>query len=149
MTKDQYDEISEKCTNKTVEAAPNGGHRVWVWHPQWGGYRAHATADFGEVTGCADGEVGCFELAVYHDGEFPRDEPLFFRHCCSALQFATFGLDIYEAMLVYQSRDPSGLTNKPSPRMEAVLPSTVELWKLKERIDALLAAYSEESEGEG
>ena len=93
--------LSPKCSKKTVEKTDHG-FEAYTWHPQWGGYGAHAVAAF-EQTVWDDHGTGCFELAVYHDGDFPTDEPVFRRHCCEASQFIRFGLDVLEAQLSHQT----------------------------------------------
>jgi len=102
--KRQYraDVLSPKCTERVVEETEHD-YKLFVWHPQWGGYGSHAEVEFSKTTGGNDSSPGCFELAVYHNGDFPTDEPVFHRHCCSAEQFIRFGLDVLEAQLSHQT----------------------------------------------
>jgi hypothetical protein len=112
------------------------GFRLNLWHPQWGGYSSTALVEFDRITGCVDGEVGCFELHVCHDGESPTESPAFHRHCCNPLQFATFGLEVYEAMTKYQKRDD--VEKVPEGEARPILPSTDELKGLRDHINRLL-----------
>jgi len=65
------------------------------WYPQMGGYVAKAWAS---LSSSEQKETSCFEVCVYHDGEFPFDEstpgapgnPAYLHHC-SADQFIKFG----------------------------------------------------------
>lgn len=41
----------------------------------------------------------CFNVDVSHDGEFPTDDVRATFHCCDALQFVRFGLDVTKAQL--------------------------------------------------
>jgi hypothetical protein len=86
-----------KMLAKTVEPTERG-FRLYLTHPQWGGYSVPATSyDRDEASG-----PGCFELSCYHDGDFPADTVQFEWHCCSAEQFIRFGLDVLEAQLDHQ-----------------------------------------------
>lgn len=85
-----HDERTAACSANKVERTADG-YRLWTWHPQWGGYGGHACVDF------HGDDAGCFEFAIYHDGEFPSDKVEHEFHCCDALQFVRFGLDVYEA----------------------------------------------------
>lgn len=100
--------LSPKCTARTVEET-DSGYKLFVWHPQWGGYTSHAEVEFSKTTGDSDSGPGCFELAVYHNGDFPTDEPAFHRHCCSAEHFVRFGLNVLEAQLLHQQNDKGNL----------------------------------------
>lgn len=138
MKHSERDNRFEKCSKRVVESS-TAGKRLWTLHPQWGGYGAPAAIDFDTVSGANSGVPGCFELSVYHDGKFPRDEVCFTRHCCSALQFVRFGLDVYEAQMKHQSRDRAGLTNIPEKADRApVILDRDELLAIKERVDKLL-----------
>lgn len=70
-----------------------------AWYPQMGGYSAKCWIE------ASDGEDGCFDAWVYHDGTFPFDSKQVFDdewgqpqmrqpakiHHCSATQFIEFG----------------------------------------------------------
>jgi len=101
MSETEHEELSQKCSDNVIEKTDRG-HRLFLWHPQWGGYVGHAIVEFDEHTGDADGGPGCFELAVNHDGEFPTDFPRVQVHCCSAAQYMRFGLKILEAQVRHQ-----------------------------------------------
>jgi len=125
------DVLSPKCTARTVEETKHG-YKLFVWHPQWGGYSSHAEVDFEKTTGGNDASPGCFELAVYHAGDFPTDEPVFHRHCCSAEQFVRFGLDVLEAQLQHQTDDKGELV-----RLGGMGVAQLEVFR--DRISKLLA----------
>lgn len=95
-----HNERSAACTAKQLTPDPDGiWHHLWVWHPQWGGYVGHCKVDFAPTD-----SNSCFEMAVFHDGEFPCDHADHKVHCCDAIQFVTFGLDVYEAQLGFPGR---------------------------------------------
>ena len=125
MGDDEAAKRSEKCTARAVEACTEG-HRVWAWFPQLGGYCGHSHADFDSVTNCGGGGPGCFELTVYHDGRFPQDEPTMSFHCCDALQFVEFGLDVFEAQVRLQKRE-GGEPVKLPEKIVTVFKRIVEL----------------------
>lgn len=93
----------------------NHGFRLHASHPQWGGYGAHAFVDFAAQSNNdgADADPGCFDLTIWHDGEFPiseeraedpdpsQSEP-FEVHHCDAGQTVSFGIDVLEAMIAHQ-----------------------------------------------
>ena len=64
----------------------------WIWAPQVGGYSSPAL-----VHSFQHGE-GCFDVDVYHDGEFPQDDCQASFHCCSAEQFVKFGQAVAEKL---------------------------------------------------
>jgi len=104
----------KRLPNGTVEQTERG-FRLHAWHPQWGGYSSQAFVDFDETSGDSSGEPGCFELTVWHDGEFPiseerandprtepsEAEPFTFHHC-GAMQHVYFGLDVLDAQVAHQ-----------------------------------------------
>lgn len=118
---------SAKCTNKAVEETDRG-FRLYCYHPQWGGYSSHAEVEFDRKT---DTGPGCFELSVYHDGDFPSDGIEFQRHCCAADQFIRFGLNVLEAQLSHQV----DAKNQPV-RLDAAHRSVLE--EARDRIGQLL-----------
>ena len=71
-----------------------------IWYPQMGGYVGKAIALFDKgwcdlPSGARIG--GCFDVLVWHDGEFPFDEgePRHIHHC-DPEQFIDFGKKIEE-----------------------------------------------------
>lgn len=78
---------SEECDNHT-EIAPG---QFAIWYPQMGGYGGHAVV---EVWPTESNE--CFNVWLWHDGEFPFSEgqagvsPAHLHHCAAA-QFVLFG----------------------------------------------------------
>jgi hypothetical protein len=74
-----------------------GGRTAWAaWYPQMGGYTAPCWV---EVWPDDDRKGFCFDVYVWHDGEFPfggendeenKDDPVCLHHC-SAQQFVDFG----------------------------------------------------------
>jgi hypothetical protein len=78
------------------------GFKLYLIHPQWGGYGVPATVEFDRCSGDLGGGPGCFELACYHDGEFPTTSVEQEYHCCSAEQFILFGLEVLEAQMQHQ-----------------------------------------------
>lgn len=76
--------FEEIATNAVVEGC------MAAFYPQMGGYCGKCwvrSSDNGD-----NGEPPCFEVAVYHDGEFPFEggNPIILHHC-SAEQFSRFG----------------------------------------------------------
>lgn len=83
---------SDECTANTLLYERDGTRGYACWYPQMGGYVSHAVV---EVWGRGPNE--CFEVWVWHDGEFPfSDEtdpprsPAHLHHCM-AEQFVRFG----------------------------------------------------------
>lgn len=67
-----------------------------IWYPQMGGYVGRAIATFSKGVGAE----GCFDVLVWHDGEFPFDgeggnQPRRLHHC-AADQFIDFGEKVAE-----------------------------------------------------
>lgn len=126
------DARSDACTAREVQELPGGrGWRLSCWHPQWGGYGGHAEVEFSRHSGDHDGGPGCYELAVYHDGDFPSSEVEFTRHCCSADQQIRFGLDVLEAQMDHQL----DMDDKPVQFSDHC---RITLEGLRDRIEALL-----------
>ncbi len=67
--------------------------RFATWHPQWGGYVGQAIVE-------VHGPGGCFEVFVWHDGEFPYDDkpPLQF-HYCNPIQLIRLALKVIEKQI--------------------------------------------------
>ena len=99
-------ERSDACKRKLV-TKDGGWTRAWMWHPQWGGYTSHSRVSFGGTTypqsPDGTGPPGCFDVDVYHDGEFPSDEVEFDLHYCDPMQLVRYGLDIYELMVEHDA----------------------------------------------
>lgn len=126
----QQAQIGAKCSACIVEETEKG-FKLFTMHPQWGGYGGWAEIAFDKTSGDSDCGPGCFELAVYHDGDFPSDEIKFQRHCCDATQFLRFGLDVLEAQMKNQldsNEAPVGLDDR----------SQEVLRLYRDRIDKLL-----------
>ena len=74
---------SEECTANTVVDG-----RMAIWYPQMGGYTGKAWVENAQSI-----PNGCFDVYLYHDGEFPfhgDEEPVELHHCM-AEQFIRFG----------------------------------------------------------
>jgi hypothetical protein len=135
------DELARKATRATFDTdvwpkmlanqvePTDTGFKLYLIHPQWGGYGVPATVEFDRCSGDDKGGPGCFELACYHDGEFPTTSVEQEYHCCSAEQFIRFGLDVLEAQMQHQ-QDAQGNPIK--------LDSREQLEGFVERIQKLL-----------
>ena len=82
---------SEECSANAVFERVECGAWHALFSPQFGGYCGPAAVYIGD----GSNEESCFELVVWHDGEFPLGdgnpgEPIAV-HCCSAEQFVRFG----------------------------------------------------------
>lgn len=67
-----------------------------IWYPQMGGYVGRSIA----LLRKGEGEAGCFDVLVWHDGEFPFDgeggeQPRRLHHCATE-QFIRFGEKVDE-----------------------------------------------------
>ncbi len=75
--------------NHNIMSTWNGERTMAIWYPQMGGYNGKAVV----VGPC---EEGCFNVYVWHDGEFPFSQgdegrgPAFLHHC-DPKQFEMFG----------------------------------------------------------
>jgi hypothetical protein len=85
---------AEECRKCAAFETNEIGTWYAMYSPQFGGYVGR-TAVF--IYHNVDNTVWhhnvdntCFEVAVWHDGEFGADYPAHF-HCCSADQFIQFG----------------------------------------------------------
>jgi len=129
-TQQASSDLFERCSERQVEPLERG-FRLHCMHPQWGGYGGCAEVEFSQYSGDSDNGPGCFELAVYHDGDFCSDEIEFRRHCCSADQFIRFGLDVLEAQMQHQL----GLDENP---VRLSMGDQTQLEEYQERIQRLL-----------
>jgi hypothetical protein len=75
---------SEECDSGAVFETDETGAWHALWLPQFGGYTSRAAVYIW------NNSESCFEVAVWHDGEFPTDE-LRVLHCCDPSQFIEFG----------------------------------------------------------
>lgn len=73
-----------------------------IWYPQMGGYVGKAVV----LLGKAHLDGGCFEVLVWHDGEFPFSggEPRHLHHC-DPQQFIDFGNKIAELSKLKHTND--------------------------------------------
>lgn len=92
-----------QCNENALIPAPEGSPEGLVfragWYPQMGGYAARCVvvAPLGVDD---DGDTGCFEVYVWHDGEWPfhnGEQPRHLHHC-DAQQFIEFGQWVDAAM---------------------------------------------------
>ena len=116
---------SDQCSAH-APCKPEGPHQYTYadWHPQWGGYVGKCLVSF-SVNSEGGDEPGCFDVEVWHDGEFPHDDDsrTVTRHYCAATQLIEFGLTVLEQQVVHQT---------------GIRASEKELKELRRRIDALL-----------
>lgn len=87
----------EEFTNHAVVYESEHEIGYAIWYPQMGGYVGKAVAVLARQQP-EDGDGGCFEVYVWHDGEFPFNErdgknPAGLHHC-GAAQFIAFGESI-------------------------------------------------------
>ena len=89
----------DECNANAVVYGTDDAIGYALWHPQVGGYCGRAVAIMSKrwwrhPDGAACG--ACFDLAVWHDGDFPRDsvEPVATLHFCGADQFVRFGQEV-------------------------------------------------------
>lgn len=87
----------EECSAQARVADFNDEKAFACWYPQMGGYVGKAVIVPGPRE--ESGGAGCFEVYVWHDGEFPFSEnhytgeeqsPIHLHHC-SPRQFIEFG----------------------------------------------------------
>lgn len=79
---------AEECSANTLLWERDGVRAYACWYPQMGGYVGKAVVEVWPT----DSNV-CFEVSVWHDGEFPFGEdtaPARLHHC-EAEQFIRFG----------------------------------------------------------
>lgn len=82
---------SEQCTANEVVFEDKDTYGYAIWYPQMGGYVGKAVA----LIGKGSNDESCFDVLVWHDGEFPfdgegGDNPRRLHHC-AASQFIKFG----------------------------------------------------------
>ncbi len=124
---------AQACSDKLVEDVSPTERRVWLWFPQLGGYGSKSAVSFTKQSSSGGDTPGCFDIELYHDGEFPQDEVCFRWHACNALQWARFGLDVYEKQLDYQTEH--------GPEDVAVSPDLADLLALRNRIDEIITQH--------
>ena len=77
---------AEQCTNNEVIECANNEEAMAIWLPQVGGYSSFAWAIHFK-----NDSNECFQVRVYHDGEFPKDEETIELHFCDPEQIIAFG----------------------------------------------------------
>lgn len=102
---------ADQC-NGNEQLEPIRGMSCWAaWYPQMGGYAARCI-----IRDCGS---GCFDVYVWHDGEFPFSdespwvddaEPVILHHCNPG-QFVRFGVTVKELLGDMERPD-----DRPSPR---------------------------------
>ena len=90
----------DQCSEQVIVENTADTVSFAVWHPQWGGHCSHALVVFDKFTN-NDNDPGCFDVANFHDGEFPSGTPDR-KHYCSAEQLVDFGLSVLEKQLAHQ-----------------------------------------------
>lgn len=76
---------SDQCSNGEI-IEHDGKRYLATWYPQMGGYVGMCLVELSNQT-------KCFDVAVWHDGEFPfgsEYQPILLHHC-DAAQFIRFG----------------------------------------------------------
>ncbi len=87
---------AEQCSAHETVYEDECNFGVAILYPQMGGYVGKAVAVFGKADDgdtADDMENQCFDVYVWHDGEFPfhdGEDPVVLHHC-SAEQFVRFG----------------------------------------------------------
>lgn len=92
---------SDQCSEQAIVENARDKVSFAAWHPQWGGYFSHALVTFGKMTNSSEDNPGCFDVANFHDGEFPSRTPDH-KHYCSAGQLIDFGLSVLEKQIACQ-----------------------------------------------
>lgn len=81
-----------QCSKRERLPDINGMHAYAIWYPQMGGYAGRAVVVFHPGQ-----EDSCFDVLVWHDGDWPFDsEPPRELHHCSPMQFVDFGEAVAE-----------------------------------------------------
>ena len=78
--------------NSNAFAVVDGVKCMAAWYPQMGGYRSFCWVEIGRPS--PKGDLPCFDVLVWHDGEFPfgdGSQPPSELHHCVAEQFIDFG----------------------------------------------------------
>lgn len=93
------DDCSAHAPVKWVDDHGNECNGFAIWYPQMGGYVGKAVVEPGGKGPDDADEDACFEVWVWHDGEFPFGEgqPAQLHHC-AASQFIRFGQEVAELM---------------------------------------------------
>lgn len=89
---------TEQCSSHDIVYETESKVGVACWYPQMGGYVARAVVIIDKEWKAFSGgsqEGGCFDMLIWHDGEFPFDEesgqsPAHLHHC-DPQQFINFG----------------------------------------------------------
>lgn len=88
---------SDECSKNYVISRKPGEVTFAAWYPQMGGYVSRCIVK--SFTGDSN---NCFEVYVWHDGEFPFDDesspgkPPAHIHHCNADQFIEFGKQVLQ-----------------------------------------------------
>lgn len=132
-------ERSNMCSDRrTFENAE--GRRVWLWFPQLGGYGGHAEIWLYAPSAIEPRiEQSCFEIALYHDGEWPKDYVCYSWHACSPLQWMRFGLNVFEKQVAYFV----DVVDKDARLTDS---QVAELKSYRDRIDELLTKHAPPTE---
>ena len=107
----------EQCDEKSLLASTPYQVSFATWYPAWGGYQGVSRVDFDPTTSSEEGYPGCFSVANWHDGEYPimdEDGVPSEIHCCSAMDYVQFGLDVLERQIAHQ-KDVHGAPVKLPP----------------------------------
>ena len=80
---------SDECDSHAM-ITEAGEQWMAAWYPQMGGYGAYCWVN---IRNEHDGVLPCFDVLVWHDGEFPFGDgnPPTELHHCVAAQFIEFG----------------------------------------------------------
>ena len=85
---------AEQCSAHALIREDDNYRYYAMWYPQMGGYSGKAEVKIAKNSGYVD---ECFDVRVWHDGEFPFDgedqpgvEPALLHHCMPS-QFVSFG----------------------------------------------------------
>jgi len=87
-TRTPQEPTGDQCNNNSLVGETEHSVSYAVWYPQMGGYAGKAVV----VMGRNRNRDSCFDVFVWHDGEFPfgDGEPTVIHHC-SPMQFIRFG----------------------------------------------------------
>lgn len=83
--------VGDKVTGKR--------YRLHMYSPSFGGYVGRLFIEVPTET-----DSTCFEGKIFHDGEGPVGYGFGF-HCCDAMQFVQFGLDLHNKLCKLQRGD--------------------------------------------
>jgi hypothetical protein len=96
MLSPRREPTAEECREGTV--IENDGEKfLATWYPQMGGYVGKCWVS---ISGYDRERSPCFEVFVWHDGEFPFEgkAPVCLHHC-EAEQFVRFGEEVLAAQI--------------------------------------------------